>query len=144
MASLLIFDDIFNWEGWGGKLNLGSGRCRLRIYDLKKENIHALRYLRPFIVVVSDIPESKMSIRSCAGHIATTVSRKFNFDHHRMLYIEYYPASSYGSHDEHMIPERCDIVDFAWREENAIYPRWRTLKPPMKDSIMNLINDQAL
>ena len=141
MANMLIFDDIFTWEGWGGKLRLGSGICRLRIYDLKKQTSNDLAYLRPIIVVVSDLPESKMSVRSCAGHIATTVSRKFNVDHHRMLYIEYYPASSYGQKSEYTIPERFDIADFTWREDRAIYPRWRSISPSMKDSIQNLIKE---
>ena len=31
---MIVYDDIFEWEGWGGRLKLANGRCRLRIYDL--------------------------------------------------------------------------------------------------------------
>ena len=139
MDGLLIYDGIFEWEGWGGKLRLGSGQCRLRVYDLKKDHTQYLMYLKPMIVIVSDIPESKMSVRSCAGHIATSVSGKFGIDPNRMLYIEHYPTSVYGSKNQHRIPERLDIVDFTWREGSAIYPKWRTIVPPIKNSIMELI-----
>jgi hypothetical protein len=29
---MMMYDDIFSWEGWGGELRLASGECRLRIY----------------------------------------------------------------------------------------------------------------
>ncbi|MEE9536795.1 MAG: hypothetical protein V3V51_05065, partial [Desulfobacterales bacterium] len=61
---MTIYDDIFSWEGWGGQLRLASGKCRLRIYDLEQEKAGSLSHLRPIIVVVSDIPESRMSVRS--------------------------------------------------------------------------------
>ena len=141
MSDKQIFDDIFKWEGWGGKLRLGSGRCRLRIYDLTKGNINNIKHLHPIIVVVSDVPGSKLSIRSCAGHIATSVTRDFNIDHHRMLFVEYYPEASYGAKRELVIPERFDAVDFSWQEEKAIQPKWRGIKPAMKDIISKLIND---
>ena len=141
---MIIYNGEYRWEGWGGKLRLGSGKCRLRIYDLKKENTKDLAYLRPIIVVVSDVPESKMSIRSCAGHIATTVTKAFRIDPHRMLFVEYYPATKYGGKSEYIIPERCEAVEFTWHEDKAIQPRWRTMKPPMKDLIMRLINEQTI
>jgi hypothetical protein len=144
MAGALVFDDIFQWEGWGGKLRLGSGSCRLRIYDLKKEKIKDLAYLRPIIVVVSDIPESKMSVRSCSGHIATSVARSFNIDYHRMLFVEYYPESLYGDKNQHVLPERCDAVDFTWQEDKAIKPKWRTMNPPLKDILLKLIREEPL
>jgi hypothetical protein len=33
-----IYDDIFMWDGWGGLLKLASGKCRVKIFDLKKGN----------------------------------------------------------------------------------------------------------
>jgi len=56
---MLVHDDMFSWEGWGGRLKLGSGKCRLRIYDLKKDDKKGLMHLRPIIVVVSDVPGSE-------------------------------------------------------------------------------------
>ncbi len=135
---MLIRDIIYSWKGWGGKLSLGSGMCRLRIYDLSKGGSNGIAHLRPIIVVVSDVPESKMSIRSCAGHIATMVSRDFHIDAHRMLWIEYYPVKTYGEKNEHVIPESFEAVEFEWHEDNAIKPKWRTLKPPLLDEISKM------
>jgi len=134
-----VYDDIFSWEGWGGRLRLASGECRLRIFNLAKEKKNGPAYLRPIIVVVSDIPESPMSVRSCTSHIATNVTQQFNIEPERMLYIEYYPQTSYGQHNEHVIAEKYDVVDFTWHEGRAIEPRWRTLKPPLLDVIKEIV-----
>ena len=136
---MLIYDDIFSWEGWGGRLRLASGECRLRIFDLQKKKAGGLAYLRPIIVLVSDIPESRMSVRSCTGHIATNVTQLFKIEPDRMLYIEYYPETAYGEKNEHIIPEKYDVVDFTWHEGRAVEPKWRTLKPPLLDVIKEIV-----
>jgi hypothetical protein len=138
-CAMVIYDDIFSWEGWGGELRLASGECWLRIYDLEQEKAESLSHLRPVIVVVSDIPESRMSVRSCTGHIATNVTQQFNIKPHRMLFIEYYPETAYGERNEHIISEKYDVVDFTWHEGRAIEPKWRTLKPPLLDVIKNIV-----
>ena len=138
---MLIHDDIFFWSGWGGRLGLGSGKCRLRIYDLKKSNTKGLTHLRPIIAVVSDIAESNVSVRSCTSHIATLVAKEFNIDPHRMLWIEHYPENKYGVEDVHVIPEKFDAVEFTWHRDKAIQPKWRTLKPPLLDEIRNLTSE---
>jgi len=144
---MLIHDSIFSWEGWGGKLRLASGQCRLRIYDRSKGTANEISYLRPYVVIVSDIPgakmTNKMTIRSCAGHIATKVTQKFNIDPMRMLWIEYYPFITYGANAEHTIPEQYVAVDFAWYKNKAINPRWRQLKPPILDIIKDLISQHT-
>ena len=137
---MLIHDDIFSWSGWGGKLKLGSGKCRLRIYDLTKDVKKSLMYLRPIIVVVSDVPGSKMSVRAATSHVVTMVAKEFNLDPHRMLWIEYYPEQKYGVDDKYVILEKFDAVEFKWIEKNAIQPRWRTIKPPLLDEIKRLVN----
>jgi hypothetical protein len=136
---MLIYDGIYTWEGFGGRLKLSSGSCRLRLYDLSREPSGGTAHLRPFIAVVSDVPESRLSVRSCAGHLATSVARDFKIDPQRMLYIEYYPESVYGEHRERRIPEKYDAVDFNWTEGGAIQPRWRTLQPPLLDAIRRVI-----
>jgi hypothetical protein len=136
---MLIYDDIFSWSGWGGKLMLGSGKCRLRIYDLKKDDKKSLMHLRPFIVVVSDVPGSKMSVKAATSHIVTLVAQRFNLNPHRMLWIEYYPENKYGVDGKRVIPEKFDAVEFTWHEDKAIQPKWRTLKPPLLDEIKKLI-----
>ena len=138
---MIIYDEIYTWEGWGGALRLGSGKCRLRICDLEKAEPTKITYLRPNVVVVSDIPESSMSVRSCAGHIATGVAKKFKLNPYRMLYVEYYPSTAYGENKEHIITERYDAVDFIWHGDKAIQPKWRALKPPMLDIIKQLVED---
>jgi hypothetical protein len=136
---MLIHDGTYSWEGFGGKLKLASGRCRLRLYDLSREPSGGMAHLRPFIAIVSDLPESRMSVRSCAGHVATSVARDFQIDPQRMLYIEYYPESIYGEHGERAIPEKYEAVDFNWTEGGAIQPRWRTLQLPLLDAIRRMI-----
>ena len=135
---MLIYDDIYSWEGWGGVLRLASGKCRLRIFDQKGKNGSGLAHLRPIIVIASDVPGSPMSVRSCCGHIATCVTREFNIKPHRMMFIEYYPQTEYGEKREHIIEEKYDLVEFNWLDEGAIEPKWRTLKPPLLDAIKDL------
>ena len=136
---MLIYDDNYAWAGWGGKLRLASGKCRLRIFDLKKGNVKGLAHLKPMIVIVSDVAGSPMSVRSCCGHIATSITREFNINPHRMLFIEYYPQTEYGQYQQHQIAERYDLVEFNWHQDKAIDPKWRTLKPPMLDMILGLV-----
>ncbi len=137
---MLIHDGIYAWEGFGGKLKLGSGRCRLRIYDLSKDTSQRLAHLRPVIVIVSDVSDSRMSVRSCAGHVATSVSRDFKIDPHRMLYVEYYPESVYGEKRDRVIGEKYEAVDFNWTEGGAIQPKWRTLQPPLLEVIKLIVS----
>ena len=136
---MLVHDGIYKWEGWGGTLRLGSGCCRLRIFHLKSVPGGQLIHLRPLVVLVSDVPDSKMSIRSCAGHIATGVARKFGLEHQRMLYVEYYPATVYGEHREHVIAEVFEAVEFEWHDDMAIHPRWRALKSPLREMLNEMI-----
>ncbi len=135
-----IYDDSFYWKGWGGRLRLGSGVCRLRIYDLAKQGADThLSHLKPIIVVASDLEESGMSVRSCAAHIATQIIDSFNLSPNRMLYVEYAPPRRYGENDEQVIPEVCDSVVFTWLENRAINPEWRPVSPPLKRVIKKLL-----
>jgi len=136
---MLIYDQIYSWEGFGGVLRLASGKCRLRIFDLEKEDRTGLAHLRPMIIVASDVADSRMSVRSCCGHIATGVARDFNIKPDRMMFIEYYPRTVYGEQQDHVIAEKYDVVDFKWHEDKAIQPKWRTLKAPLLDIIKSLM-----
>lgn len=137
---MLIHDDTYAWHGWGGKLRLASGKCRLRIYDLKKGDSLPTAHLRPIIVMVSDVSGSPMSVRSCAGHVATSVSRDFGIDPSRMMYIEYYPESVYGERRDHIIAEKYEAVDFDWTHGGAIQPQWRLLQGPLLDSLKKIVS----
>jgi hypothetical protein len=137
---MLIHDDIFAWSGWGGKLSLGSGKCRLRIFDLKESEKKGLTPLKNIVVLVSDVPESKMSVKSCTSHVATLVARQFNISSQRMLWVEYYPEKRYGVDEERIIPERFERVEFTWYEDKAVQPQWRELQPPLLDEIKKLIS----
>ena len=136
---MLIYDDIYSWDGFGGTLRLASGKCRLRIYDLKKGDKIGLAHLRPIIIIASDVADSQMSVRSCCGHIATGIANEFNIKPDRMMFIEYYPRTVYGELKDRVIAEKYDVVDFNWHEDKAIQPKWRTLKPPLLDVIKKLV-----
>ncbi len=138
---MLLYDDTYAWEGWGGQLRLASGKCHLRIFDLSKGDSKGLAHLKPMVVIVCDVAGSPMSVRSCAGHIATKVTTEFNIDPSRMLYVEYYPSSVYGEHGERRIEEQYDVVDFRWHNDKAMHPRWRRLKPPLLDAIRALVEN---
>jgi hypothetical protein len=136
---MLIHDDIFTWEGFGGVLRLGSGQCRLRIFDLRKGKVKGLAHLKPYVVVAADVPESRMSVRSCVSHIATRVSAVFNISPQRMVFVEYYPPSRYGPQNENLIAERYDMVDFVWHGDKAMHPKWRPLKDPLLQTVRELM-----
>jgi hypothetical protein len=137
---MLIYDNIYDWEGWGGKLRLGSGKCRLRIFDLRKDiTPKGISILKPIIVVVTDVADTKLTVRSCAGHIATCVTNEFDIDPSRMVWIEYYPEMIYGQQGEKSIPERLEAVEFEWQEDKAIKPRWRSLVSPLLEAVKQLI-----
>ena len=141
-SRMLVYDDTFSWAGWGGRLRLGSGKCRLRIYDLRMGPQRDLMHLRPIIVVVSDVAESKVSVRSCVSHVATSVAREFKLDPQRMIFIEYYAASTYGAKGQHTIPERYEAVEFVWHEDNALRPRWRAINPELREEVKKLMRDR--
>ncbi len=132
-----IHDDIFEWEGWGGLLRLASGRCRLRIFDLRKGA--GVAHLKPIIVVIQDVPGSPMSIRSCTSHIATRVTQDFHIEPSRMLFVEYNPEVVYGANDQHVVPERIDCVDFTWHAGRALQPRWRPLESALRELVKGLL-----
>ncbi len=136
---MLIYNDMFAWEGFGGILRLASGKCHLLIFDLKQNKQNGLAHLKPIIVIATDVEDSRMSVRSCSGHIATSVARKFNFKPDRMMFIEYYPRKVYGEQGDQVIEEKYDVVDFNWHDDKAIQPKWRALKPPMLDVVKGLM-----
>jgi hypothetical protein len=120
------YDDIFTWEGWGGAFNLGSGRCHLRFYDLREGERGGVDLLKPYLVVVTDLPRAgwkpnQMSVKSCALHAASQFVRQFGISPQRMRWIEHYPPPGedirYGS-------ERFDEARFTWEEGRAVYVRW--------------------
>jgi hypothetical protein len=136
-----IYDDLYSWEGWGGKLRLASGSCRLRIFDFQKNEKHGLKHLRPVIAITTDVPESRMSIKGCAGHIATGIVETFGVDPQRMIYIEYYPGVVYGPSGRHEIPEAFEAVEFSWHEGKAVQPKWRPLRPPLLNIVKRLMTE---
>ncbi len=142
---MLIHDDIFAWEGFGGLLDLAAGECRLRIIDLTRGSKQNLAHIKPIMVVVSDLPQEdvdmkRVSVRSCASHIATRVAAEFRIHPQRMVFVEYYPASTYGAQNEHHIPAKFDAVDFVWHEDKAMHPKWRALEAPLVDTIAEFVD----
>ena len=141
---MLIYDDIFSWRGFGGVYQLSAGRCRLRIFDLSRGEHHNVTLIKPMLVVVSDLPDDgrqtpKLSVRSCTGHVATSITTAFGIDPQRMIYVEYAPPSVYGEHRQFSIPAKYDTVDFTWLDGKAVSPHWRPLTPPLLQVVADLI-----
>jgi hypothetical protein len=142
---MMIYDDIFAWEGFGGVYQLAAGKCRLRIFDLGKGDQRGVAHLKPIMVVVSDLPEDQrqlrnVTVRSCASHIATTVTQKFHIDPHRMNYVEYSPPSTYGDRNQHRIEAKYEAVDFTWFEDKALHPKWRPLPSALRDVVAGIVS----
>lgn len=140
-----IYDDIFSWNGFGGIFQLASGQCRLQIFDLRKGSGSKVAPMKPFIVVVSDLVDTdpdpkKMSVRSCAGHIATQVAEQFQIDPQRMVYVEFAQESIYGAQGQHRIPAKYESVDFSWHGGKALHPRWRPLETHLKETLVELMD----
>jgi len=142
---LKLFDDILVWEGYGGKFNLASGRCRLRLFDLSKDKNLTVQLLKPIVAVVNDLPGDdlsalkKVSVRACISHIATTIVHRFKLDRNRMLVVEYYPKTTYGHQSKKVIPEKFDMVDLKWHGDKALFPSWRPLTSPMLETVRQLV-----
>ena len=142
-----IFDDIFMWDGYGGRFNLAAGRCRLRLFDLSRDRASGVSQLKPMIAVVSDLPGDRLpamkrvSVRACISHVATTIIHRFKLDPARMLLVEHYPQETYGRRSEKVIPEKFDVVDLKWHGDKALFPNWRPLKPPLLDTVRALLEE---
>ncbi len=136
---MVIYNGIYHWEGLGRKIGLTAGKVRLRIFDLTDKAAGNVVHLRPLIVVVSDVPGEFLTVRGCAGPLASFISKEFAINRHRMLWIEYYPPVSYGSRTAKYIPEKFEVVEFAWKDGMAVHPQWRELKPPLLDVVRALV-----
>jgi hypothetical protein len=142
---MLIHDDIFTWDGWGGALRLASGKCRLRIIDLGKDKTSGVTHMKPFVVVVQDLHTDapnlgRMSVRSCCSHIATQVTQKFNIDPARMVFVEYYPAKTYGDKGQYTVAERLEMVSLVWAGGKALRPQWKPLIDPIRGIVLDLLH----
>jgi hypothetical protein len=80
-------------------------------------------------------------VRSCSSHIATSVSRDFDIDPDRMLFVEYFEEVLFGRENERRIPERFEAVDFTWHEGMAIKPKYRSLRPPLRLLLEQLVDE---
>ncbi len=138
---VIIYNDIYHWEGLGKKFGLAVGKIRLWIFNLKNESLANVIHLRPIIVVVSDVAGEAVTVKGWAGPLASFISREFNIDRHRMMWVEYYPPVSYGAQSAKYIPEKFEMVEFAWKDDVAMHPQWRLLKSPLRDILYRLIRD---
>ena len=141
---MVIFNDIFEWEGWGGKLKLARGRCRMWIFDLNQDKRSGLVHIRPIVVVAADLPRDTMmkgevSVRSASSHIATVVCQRFGIAPQRMQFVEYTPAETYGKQGEYQIQAGFDAVAFTWKDNLALFPKSQPLDPPLRDIVSDLL-----
>jgi len=144
----ILYNDIFYWKGFGGKLKLSSGNCHLIIFCMPdiKNVVHYFKY----IAVVWDTPPetqtmraTKMTVRSCAAHVATQVVKKFNIPPQKLLWVEYYPKSTYGQFNEKIIPEIFERVIFNWKNNIAFDPQLIDLSPALLKLVKQLFNDNT-
>jgi len=146
MDYTILYNQIFQWDGFGGLLKLASGRCFLRLVELHQTDTTVIK---PYVAITEDLPadaaqdlppdapqkKNHLSMRSCCAHIATRVTQKFKINPKRMRWLEYYPESIYGFHQEKRIPEQYEEVTFTWEDEKAFHPSFRVLKPPVLDQV---------
>jgi len=140
MSNMILYNDIYHWEGLGKAFGLATGKIRLRIFDLDKApDSRGVRHLRPMVVVVSDVPGESITVKGWAGPLASFISRAFHIDPHRMLWVEHYPAVQYGVKHVKHIDEIFEAVEFTWEEGMAVAPKWRPLKSPLRDIVKKLV-----
>ena len=145
---MVVYNDIFEWEGWGGRLKLARGRCWLRIFDLNRTDGNGILHLRPMVVVASDLPREGMmkgevSVRSAAGHIATVVCRRFKIEPQRMQFVEYTPGETYGKNNEYVIAPAFDAVEFTWQDGLALFPRMKPISESLKLFLQELLKNNT-
>jgi hypothetical protein len=137
---MIVFNDYYTWEGLSKKFGLAVGKIRLRIFDLSADGESGVLYMRPVIVVVSDVPGEKISVKGWAGPLASHITREFDINCRRMMWVEYYPPVAYGQREIRHIQERFETVDFTWEAGHAVRPRWRDLNPPLIDRLRELVH----
>jgi hypothetical protein len=82
-----------------------------------------------------------MSVRSCAGHVATLVAEKYAVSPPRMRFVAYYPPSVYGPQKEKKISERIEEAELEWFEEKAMQPKkWREVTSQEKALVRRLVH----
>ncbi|MFO8048428.1 MAG: hypothetical protein R6U29_05275 [Desulfosudaceae bacterium] len=140
---MVIYNGIFQWEGLGAAFGLARGKIRLWIFNLARAESVEVIPLRPYIVVVSDIPGEKITVRGWAGPLAGFIAKKFDLNRRRLVWIEYYPPVDYGQKKAKHIPETFDVVDFSWKGETAVMPRWRPLQEPLLGITRELIHNHS-
>ncbi len=136
---MIIYNDIYSWQGLSGKFGLARGKIRLRIFDLSDDESADVLHLRPVIVVVSDVPGEQVSVKGWAGPLAGYIVKAFGLNPQRMMWVEYYPPVQYGKRKIKHIPEKFEAVEFIWDGERAVKPRWRDLNPPLLDTVRDLV-----
>jgi hypothetical protein len=98
--------------------------------------------MQPLVGVVKEIdPDNPISLRSVTSHIATQVTRNFNIDPRRLLWLEYAPARTYGGKTPRTLPGHLDVVDMNWVEGKAMIPKWRPLDEPLRSLVKDLISE---
>lgn len=141
---MILFNGTYRWPGWGGLLELAKGKCRMWIFDLNRLPAGGVIHMKPFLVVVSDLPKEGMTkgevtVRSAASHIATRIVDRYGVEPSRLLFVEYFPEAEYGRDPPKRIPAVLDLVEFEWRERLALAPRRRPLEHPLRGLVRELV-----
>ena len=88
-------------------------------------------HFKPMVVVATDLADSKMTVRSCCSHIATTVARQHNIPPQRMQFVEHYPETVYGEKTRQLIGQKFEAVELVWEKGLAMHPKWQPVKGPL-------------
>jgi hypothetical protein len=88
---MLIYDDIYTWEGPDfNDRAIWLLSCHLWMIDLSLSNPNVL-HLRPKIVVASDVNEGPKR-KICAETLGKQIYKEFDLDIKRTLWVEYDPS----------------------------------------------------
>ena len=143
---MFIYNGTFSWDGWGGAIRLAAGKCHLWLFDLRHlpRRPKGMIFMQPLVGVVKEIdPDNPVSLRSVTSHIATQVTRRFNIEPRRLLWLEYLPPRSYRGPNPRTVPARLDLVELKWVGDKAMHPSWRPLEEPLQSLIQDHLESNA-
>ncbi|MBU1169875.1 MAG: hypothetical protein KKD44_09975 [Proteobacteria bacterium] len=115
---MLIYDDIYTWEGPAhGDQALWIMTCHLWIIDLSLSHPEIV-FIRPTIVVASDISDGPRR-KICAETLGRQIYLDFHLDIRRTLWVEYDPSLPAKMTVAYMKPRYHDgqemIYSIQWR-----------------------------
>jgi hypothetical protein len=136
---MIIFDGTYHLRPDGSRdLDTGSRwvcAWRVRIINIAKSR-PTVRHLKPTIVIACQT-SPKSGLTSCAEGVGKKISRDFNLDVNRVLWIEHIPSNPGRWHTAVFRPQDSSGPDIHY------YIRWRPATPNEIDLIKSFVPDIA-